>query len=134
MLKRLVHSRLAVIAGAALSLVLAFGVGWRSRDAAAEEALHSSELAHATLQLTRTTHLLTALRDGLVEPARDRLETHLDSAIIALGHHYSASRDTEGSATRALQNARAYRLAHPERFEHSPMREFVDPALAKLPQ
>jgi hypothetical protein len=74
------------------------------------------------------------LDDGLVEPARDRLETHLDSAIVHLGHHYSASRDTEGSAIRALRKARAYRLAHPARFEQAPMREFVDPALARLPQ
>ena len=125
MLRRLFTSRFAIPVVAVLSLLIGVGVGYRSRDAAAEESAHSLELAEATLDLTRTIVLVKALRDGLVEPARDRLETYLDQAIINLDHHYSSARDNDGRAVRALREARAYREAHPEHFEHSPLAEFV---------
>src|ERR1043166_6611420 len=131
---RLFTSRFAMPAVAVLCLLIGFGVGNHGKDAVAEEAVHSSALAQATLDLTKTTALVRALRDGLVEPAQDRLETHLDQAIIDIGHHYSPARDSEGRAVRSLREARAYRGAHPEHFEHSPLAEFVQPALAKLPK
>src|SRR5438105_189463 len=134
MLKRRFTSHFTIPVVTVLSLLIGFGVGYRSRDAAAWESVHSLALAQATLDLTKTTALVRALRDGMVEPARERLETHLDQAIIDMGHHYSPARDSDGRAARALREARAYREAHPEQFEHSPLAEFVQPALAKLPK
>lgn len=126
--------RFSILIVAVLSLLVGFGIGYRCRDAAAEESVHSLALAQATLDLTRATALVGALRDGLAEPARVRLETHLDQAIIDMGYHYSPARDSDGRAARALHEARAYREAHPERFERSALAEFVTPALARLPK
>jgi hypothetical protein len=134
MLKRLFTSRFAIPVVAVLSLLIGFGVGYRAGAAAVDEAAHSSALAQSTLELMKTTALARALRDGQVEPARARLETNLDQAIIDIGHHYTPARDSDGRAVRALREARAYREAHPERFEHSPLAEFVEPALATLPK
>lgn len=134
MLKRLVTSRGGLCVNAVLLVLLGFGAGFGMRDQMASDSLHSLVLAENTLRLVRTTTLLTALRDGLVNPARERLETHLDQAIIDISYHYSPARDNDGRAARAIRQARAYREAYPEHFQQSALRELAEPALVSLPK
>jgi hypothetical protein len=134
MLKRLASSRAGLCVIAALLLLVGFGAGFRIRDQMAGESLHSLVLAHSTLELVRATTLVRALRDGLVDPARERLETQLDQAIIDMSYHYTPARDSDGRAARAIREARAYREAYPEHFQRSALRSLAEPALARLPK
>jgi hypothetical protein len=101
--------------GATLLVGLMAGVFIGSRIAAKQnmEALHGILLSNATLDTTRCTMLLKAIREGEVDCATERLETHLDLAIIGVGREYSAERDQYTQAENSLARAREYRAAYP---------------------
>lgn len=85
MLKRFASSPVGLAAIALALLAGGFLTGMRVADRKAEEDVHTLMLIQATLHLTQTSDLATALRNGMVEPALDRIEGQIDSAIIDIG-------------------------------------------------
>ena len=97
----------------ALGMVAGYSYSSYSVNRAFEETVNALLLSNDALKTTEFTMLLKGIRDGKPDFVTERIESLLDFSLIDLARDYSPSRDSYGTAARALALARKYRTEHP---------------------
>ena len=103
-----IHIVRVMVVGATC-LLLGFVVGRFSSERSHDKDVRSLVLADAALRASQCASVLTAMREGHVAPAQDRLEMHLDLALVDILRHYSPAIDERHGAARSIRHAREYR-------------------------
>jgi len=129
-MKPLLKTTLVAIVALAIGGVGGYLYSSYSISHAYDETIHAVILSHDALNATQFTMLLNGIRDGKQDLVADRIESHLDFALIGLSREYSPSRDAYGTAAKALALARKYRTEHPRTSSLDSVKRQVQDALS----